>query len=229
MAHESVAVASVTVLHCVHTHYTVAKPRPRNVVRHGHCWSCSPGSTHKPPRVSAGGAGTVGPQCVVGEPWTGDQPPRAITPCRTCQSERAALRQPAGGDTPHPGSDVGGHGPQPRVDAQRRGNRRRVRPRRRRVVNGRPSTVSPLSVSQRSLLTLGSNSPASRGFWTRICEKFALRSVHQPLHMRTVATAGAFRNWPEQLGDVAPNGAHCQGQSPGRLSADGLGTLPFSG
>jgi nitrogen regulatory protein P-II 1 len=31
------------------------------------------------------------------------------------------------------------------------------------------------------------------------------------------------------LGDVAPNDAHCQGQSPGRLSADGLGTLPFSG
>jgi nitrogen regulatory protein PII len=31
------------------------------------------------------------------------------------------------------------------------------------------------------------------------------------------------------LGDVAPNDAHCQGQSPGRLSADGLGTLPSPG
>ncbi len=44
---------------------------------------------------------------------------------------------------------------------------------------------------------------------------------------RTVRDAGRLERLARTLGDVAPNGAHCQGQSPGRLSADGLGTLPF--
>ena len=59
-----------------------------------------------------------------------------------------------------------------------------------------------------------------------VLEKFRRRPVHQPLDTRTVRDAGRLRRLARTLGDVAPNDAHCQGQSPGRLSADGLGTLP---
>ena len=123
--------AWVTVLHSVHTYYTDAKPLPRRVLRHGHCWSCSPRTTHKPPRVSTGGAGTVGSQCVAGQPWTGDQPPRVSSARRAPESQRAKVRQPPGGDPPRPGAALGGHGAQPRVDVERRGDHRRIRPRRR--------------------------------------------------------------------------------------------------
>ena len=118
-------------LHCVHTYHTVAKSRPPKVLPYGHRWSCSPGSTHKPPRVSAGRAGADGPQRSAHQPWAGHQPPRTGSACRARRSQRAPMRQPPRGNSQSSRAAVGRDGAQPWMDAERRGRRRRVHPHRR--------------------------------------------------------------------------------------------------
>jgi hypothetical protein len=104
------------------------------------------------------------------------------------------------------------------VDAERRRGRCSVRPRR------RPSVIAGQEWSQ---FTLRGNDTATRVYSCDCLPTFYSAGCTPPLDMRTVSPCWPLR-WPARtLGDVAPNDAHCQGQSPGRLSADGLGTLPF--
>ena len=135
------------------------------VLRHGHCWSCSSGTTHKPPRVSTGGAGAVGSQGAAGQPWTGDQPPRVSAARRARESQRATVRQPPGRDPPRPGTAIGGHGAQSGVDVERRGDRCRIRPRRRHCL-----AVTVAVCGARTRLSEGGNREA-------IVAKCALRIV----------------------------------------------------
>ena len=89
--------------------------------------------------------------------------------------------------------------------------------------------ILPRSVTPRSLATQRGNSPATRDSWRQNSSKNVVARLYTGRWTRVQFHRRCLRGLVRTLGDVAPNGAHCQGQSPGRLSAGGLGTLPFSG
>ncbi|MEY2401319.1 MAG: hypothetical protein QOJ08_1430 [Ilumatobacteraceae bacterium] len=180
----------------------VEKREARTVLRHGHCWSCSPGSTHKPPRVSAGRAGTVGAQCVAGQPWTGDQPPGVGSSCRARETQRTTLRQPSGGDPPRPGPELSGHGAQSRVDAERRCGRRGIHPRQRPVVTAPPGDAA--AGIRWSRFTLCGNDGATRGFWRESSAKMSGQYVHRHWTCVQYGLPVALGGWPEHWAPSHP-------------------------
>ena len=91
------------------------------------------------------------------------------------------------------------------------------------------SQIQPRSVTPRSIATERVKDPATRGSSRHNSSKNVRLRLYTGRWTRVQFQRRCLRGLVRTLGDVAPNGAHCQEQSPGRLSADGLGTLLFRG